>query len=280
MNYESAVRQIRQQDQFRQLVTDSYLDADVLAAANRFYESEEFAEVRKVAEKFINVEHANILDIGCGNGIASYAWAKTEAYVTAADIDCGESVGILAANKLAKHFADDYFKVVRCRAEQLPFLKDSYDLVYARQALHHFQDLKLALLQCSAALKTGGILFATREHVIDDTSQLQEFLNGHPLHALHGGEYAYTLRQYQEAIESAGLTLEVTFAPFDSVINHFPISNGEISKWFSEGLNRRFGNLIGSSLSKSRTLLRLYRYKLSYSCRYPGRLYSFLAIKK
>jgi hypothetical protein len=76
-------------------------------------------------------------------------------------------------------------------------------------------------------LKQGGVFMATREHVVDDGAQLARFLRRHPVHRLAGGEHAYSLDRYLNAIRAAGLSVEAILGPWDSVINAFPIARSE-----------------------------------------------------
>jgi hypothetical protein len=128
-------------------------------------------------------------------------------------------------------------------------------------------------------LKPKGTLLATREHVVNDEQQLKAFLESHLLHKMHGGENAYPLKDYISALERAGLRVIQCFAPFDTVINHFPTSNAQIKERLFETLTKKLGKIAASILRKFATVERLYRYRLSCSCDFPGRLYSFVCTK-
>ncbi|MDQ3918981.1 MAG: class I SAM-dependent methyltransferase, partial [Acidobacteriota bacterium] len=218
-----------------------------------------------------------ILDLGCGNGIASYAFASRGHRVTALDPDPSADVGLAAAARLSKGVPGE-IETVRSFAESLPFADASFDVVYERQALHHFRDLRAGLAECARVLKPGGRLLATREHVADDEAQLEAFLAAHVLQALHGGEHAYPLEEYLAAFEAAGLRVERCFAPYDTVINHFPESNREVRGKVYEALRGRYGRA-ASLLARLRYFEERYRRHLSEACDTPGRAYSFLCVK-
>src|ERR1044071_6640767 len=191
--YEDSVRWMRAQPENAELVRQCYLDEDNLAAARRFAGSEEFAEISSLLGLGGAGRRLKILDLGCGNGIASYAFASAGHEVYALDPDESEDVGLGAAARLARVVGGGAIETVKSFAEQLPFADATFDVVYARQSLHHFGDLRRGLAECARVLKPGGKLFATREHVVSDDEQLRQFLDEHILHKLHGGEKAYRL---------------------------------------------------------------------------------------
>lgn len=267
---------MRGRPEYAELVKLSYLDEDNLAAAERFASSEEFAAVSSLLGLGAG-RRLRVLDLGCGNGIASYAFASLGHDVTAADPDPSADVGLAAAERLSPR-APGRIETCRAGAESLPFADAAFDVVYERQALHHFRDLRGGLAECARVLKPGGLLLATREHVVDDEAQLERFLAEHVLQPLHGGEHAYRLGEYLAAIEAAGLRVLRCFAPYDSVINHFPESNDQVRWKVYEALRRRYGPA-ASLLVRLRYFEERYRRHLSAGCDSPGRLYSFLCAK-
>ena len=123
-------------------------------------------------------------------------------------------------------------------------------------------------------------MLATREHVVSNNEQLKVFLDEHILHKLHEGENAYCLKDYISAIEQSGIKVLKLLAPFDTIINHYPLSNSDIRNSLVEGLNKKIGTLPTQFIAKLPLIENLYRYYLSQSCNYPGRLYSFLGSKQ
>lgn len=271
--YEESVRWLRSQPEHAALVADAYLDEDNLAAARRFAASEEFKAVAGLLG-LKNGSKLRILDLGCGNGIASYAFALLGHHVTAVDPDPSDDVGLEAAARLSAR-VNGVITTCRSGAESLPFADASFDVVYERQALHHFRELRTGLAECARVLRPGGRLLATREHVVNDEAQLEEFLAAHPLQALHGGEHAYQLSEYLAALEAAGLQVMRCLAPYDSVINHFPESNDQVKWKVYEAMKGRYGSA-AALLVRVGFLEERYRSHFSAACTEPGRLYSFL----
>lgn len=278
--YESSVNWLRNQPQHSKLIELCYLDRDNLAAAKRFTSSEEFSEVKKILRIDNSQKKLKILDLGCGNGIASYAFASLGHEVYAIDPDLSEDVGLDATKKLASVVNNGSISTHQAFAESLPFTDSTFDIIYARQALHHFSDLTKGLSECSRVLKSEGRLLATREHVVSNNEQLKTFLDEHPLHKLHGGENAYPLKVYLSAIKQSGIKVLNLFAPFDTVINHFPMSNLELQNSLVERLNQKVGRLPTNLIVKLPFVEKIYRYYLSKNCNSPGRSYSFLCYKQ
>lgn len=271
---EEAIRQLRRDSQWAELINDSYLGSDVFETSERFLASAEFAEVQKLLEG--NVLGGRILDLGAGNGIASRAFAKCGAEtVYALEPDPSDEIGRGAIRRLTEGMpiesTDGY-------GEEIPLPDEEVDVVYTRQVLHHTSDLPRVLRESARVLKTGRVFLACREHVVDNDQQLQAFLDSHPVHQLAGGEHAYRLDEYLEAIRSAGLRIEKVFGPWDTVINAFPAvrSLEELRRFPKVALERRFGR-VGAVASLVPGVDSLVWRRLKQPK--PGRLYTFLAVK-
>jgi SAM-dependent methyltransferase len=164
-------------------------------------------------------------------------------------------------------------------SEHLPFADGDFDVVYARAVLHHTTDLDAACREFFRVLKPGGRLLAIREHVISSPQDLPTFLDIHPLHKLYGGENAFMLQEYIEAIDSAGFEMNSVLAPFDSPINFAPHS---LAGMQSEITTRACGNLpsiqsvVNAILTWSPVWM-VTRKVLNAVDKRAGRLYSFIA---
>ncbi|MDQ6769195.1 MAG: class I SAM-dependent methyltransferase [Gemmatimonadota bacterium] len=274
MTTEAAVQVLRSDPAWTDLVRDSYLGADVLEAAQRFVESGEFDEVRRLLGE--RLEGARVLDLGAGRGIASYAFASSGARcVVAVEPDPSLHIGRGAISQLRSRVD---IKVVGAVGEQLPLANESFDIVYVRQTLHHAEDLTRFLRECVRVLRPGGSLLACREHVVDDDKQLQEFLSAHPVHRLAGGENAYSLDVYITALTNSGLRVDAVISPWESVINAFPTirNQSEVKDLPGRLLVERLG-VLGRGLGLIPGIRPFIRSRLWRST--PGRMYSFLAIK-
>ena len=280
ITYEQSVQWMRAQPEHAQLIKLCYLDEDNLAAAKRFSSSEEFTEVGDLLKLGKTKSKLKILDLGCGNGIASYAFASLGHEVYAVDPDYSEDVGLGATARLAATVSNGSVTTFQAFAESLPFPDSTFDIIYARQALHHFSNLSAGLAECSRVLKPKGRLLVTREHVVSDELQLKAFLEDHLLHKLHGGENAYSLKEYISALQQTNFKVIKCLAPFDTVINHFPASNAKIKNELFKVIDRKLGKVAASVITEISSVESYYRRRLSNSCNTPGRLYSFLCIKE
>lgn len=280
ISYEDAVAWMRAQPEHSDLVKLCYLDEDNLKAAKRFASSEEFADLKRVLKLGPSNKKLKMLDIGCGNGIASYSFAALGLEVFAVDPDASRDVGIRATARFATTSNRGSVSPVQAFAESLPFMPGTFDIVYLRQALHHFSDLRTGLRECSRVLRANGVLLATREHVVSDEKQLETFLNDHILHKFHGGEHAYRLEEYLDRFKDAGLRIVRCFGPFDTVINHFPTSNSDLNAQLHQRLQERLGKTATALITRLQVAETLYRRRLSRKCDFAGRLFSFLAVKR
>jgi SAM-dependent methyltransferase len=280
-SYEESVQWVREQPELANAIWFSYLDRDNRVAAQRFEQSEEFTEIRALLG-LDEGRRFRVLDLGCGNGIASYAFARRGHDVVALDPDLSEDVGLAAISRLLPDVAPGRIETQQGFAESLPFPAATFDVVYTRQALHHFRDLAGGLKQCARVLKPGGRLLATREHVVDNDQQLQAFLEAHLLHKMHGGENAHPLATYRACLEGAGLQIVRCLGPFDSVINHFPASNAEVREQVRNRMAAKthLGKGFADLLMQLPGVERAGRARLSRTDRQPGRMYSFLCERR
>jgi SAM-dependent methyltransferase len=141
--------------------------------------------------------------------------------VCALEPDPSEIVGAGAIRALARDAKLD-IGVEQHWGESLPFPDATFNLVHGRQVLHHARDLRKLCSEVARVLKPGGTFLATREHVISKTEDLSAFLAAHPLHKMYGGEHAYLLDEYLDAIRGSGITLTKVLNPYQSNINLYP----------------------------------------------------------
>lgn len=216
MSWEDAVLWLKNRPDQAELVRACFFDDPLPEAADRYWHSDEWAEVRTYL-----IGPGRALDIGAGRGISSFALARDGWRVTALEPNPSAEVGagaIRALNVAAKLDIE----IVEVFGEKLPFDDATFDLVYARQALHHAQDLRQLCREAARVLRRGGRFVATREHVLSRMEDLPEFQKEHPLHHLYGGENAYLLAEYVEAIEQAGIRLATVLNSIESDINLHP----------------------------------------------------------
>ncbi len=264
VSWEAAVGRLRADPAQRALVEACFYDDPLLQAAQRYHASCEWMAVRKL----IGPTSGRALDVGAGRGIASFALARDGWRVTALEPDPSNVVGAGAIRGLARD-AGLSIEVAETWGEQLPFAAASFALVHCRQVLHHARDLRQLCSELARVLAPGGIFLATREHVISRKEDLPAFLNSHPLHALYGGEHAYLLQEYCDAITSTGLRMERVFNPYESDINSYPESLSDIKRRWAGRLHLPSPILI-PDLALSWVGDRKSQ---------PGRLYTFLARK-
>ena len=269
-----AVRFLRSTSKYAALVRDTYLDADVIDASQRYGRSGEWAAIRRLLGT--HIPSSTIVDLGAGNGMASRAFAEAGALrVIAIEPDASEEVGRGAIRRCCTGLP---VEPVAGFGESLPLGDETAEIVFARQVLHHTRNLEQTLRECSRVLRSGGVFLACREHVADTPAELVRFLAGHPVHQLTGGENAYRLAEYRHAIVESGLRLEQQWGPWDSVINLFPAvtSDDEIPRLTARLLRERFG-FVGTVAARAPLIVKLAEKRLRRPR--PGRLYSFLATK-
>jgi ubiquinone/menaquinone biosynthesis C-methylase UbiE len=144
-----------------------------------------------------------ILDVATGTGNAGLALARHVAWVVGLDLT-PEMLEIAAASARAAGVANATW--VLGDAAALPFSAESFDVVVARAAPHHFTDLPGALSEAARVLRPGG-----RAVLVDCSppAEVREFLHEielarDPTHVL-----SRTLEEWEALLEGAGLAVEV-----------------------------------------------------------------------
>jgi len=264
LSWEQAVLAFRADPKNRELMLACFYDDPLIKAAERYYASAEWTAVSAL----LGVHRGRVLDIGAGRGVSSYAFARSGWDVTALEPDPSAVVGAEAIRSLAGS-AGLTIEIVEEWGERLPFDDNAFEAVYCRAVLHHARDLGKLCQEMHRVLQPGGLFLATREHVITNSSEIAAFQAEHPLHALYGGEYAYTLDEYRRAITSAGLAIEQQLNPMESDINLYPSSRGETKARWATRLGLPTSRVIPNWLLSLRGSI----------SRTPGRLYTFLARK-
>lgn len=271
MTWEQSVAWLRKQPDRQDLVRACYYDDPLLESAQRFSRSAEWQAVQELLPD----PPGAALDIGAGRGISSYALAKLGWQVAALEPDPGALVGAQAIRNLARESGLP-ISVYEEFGERLPFENGSFDLVYAREVLHHARDLEKICKEAARVLKPGGTFLATREHVVSDEVQKERFLQNHPLHRYYGGENAMRLEEYLSALTSGGFRIRQILGPLDSLVHSYPqeTSGGDPVHGYSNrrrswAWRKRVVHLLPEAIAG-----RIFPALAS-----PGRLFSFVAVK-
>lgn len=269
MTSEEAVLQMRSKPALAALVEDCYFDDPILGAAQRFAAGNEWKAIKKI---LFPINGRVVLEVGAGRGMASFAFEKAGASVTALEPDPSTVVGAGALRAL-KAEAQLEMKIVEEWGESLPFADGSFDIVFARQVLHHAANLEKFCAEMFRVLKKGGKFLACREHVVKNEQDLKIFLDNHSMHKQTLTEHAYTLDAYLAAMVQAGFGVR-SLAPWESEINLFPDSALRIKQKIASKLRLPVAPLIPDWFVFA--VGRMFSEKV-YS---PGCLYTFICKKK
>ena len=263
LSWEEAVLWLKAQPNQDDLIKACFYDDPLHSAAERYYLSTEWLALREELPQV-----GRVLDIGSGRGISAYAFAKDGWQVDALEPNGSNVVGAGAIRMLAKD-ENLAITVEQTWGEKLPYADETFDVVHGRQVLHHAQDLAQLCREAARVLRPNGIFIATREHVISRNEDLPKFLNNHPLHKLYGGEHAYLLKEYKQAIVASGIQLKKVLNPYESDINLYPETQETIKYLIKQK-------------SRIPDFLPIPNFLLSIAAEFnhtPGRLFTFVGVK-
>jgi len=288
MTWEETIKFIRTQTKFKDLVEKAYFEEDLKLNVERFKESLEFKETLKLLQNY-QPNAKTLLDIGSGNGISAVAFALNGFEVVAIEPDSSDTIGAGAIRKLKEYYNLSNLEVNQAYAEELQLPNENFDIVYARQCMHHAYDLEKFVAEASRVLKKNGLFITIRDHVIFNEQDKDMFLENHPLQKFYGGENAFTALEYRTAMQNAGLKIEKEIKYFDTIINYFPSSREEISNMFQIKKDKAILHLKKKirALSKIYFIQEMYFKKIGLNkCsvydenKVSGRMYSYVCIKK
>lgn len=288
MTWEETIKFIRTQPEFKDLVEKAYFEEDLSLNVERFKESEEFIETLQILKQYYP-DAKTILDIGSGNGISAVALALQGYDVVSIEPDSSDTIGAGAIRKLKEHYSLTNLQIYEVYAEKLQLPTEYFDIVYARQCMHHAYDLDKFVAEANRVTKKNGLFITIRDHVIFNKKDKEWFLENHPLQKFYGGENAFTSTEYKTAMIKAGFKIIKEIKYFENIINYFPSSKEDISNRFQFAKNKaiqHLNNKIGV-LSKISFFQGLYFKKIGLNkeriyneSKVPGRMYSYLCIKK
>lgn len=282
MTWEEAVLFARDNDELKQLIYDSYLCSNLEDNVCRFSKSIEFKEtIRLLKTHFTHKrpESIAILDLGAGNGISSIAFALNGFNVTAVEPYKSETLGFEAIQYLKTKFNLSNLEVFSEYGESLPFKTETFDIIYARQAMHHAHHLQSFVSESARVLKKDGIFFTCRDHVVNDKVQKEIFLNQHPLHKFYGGENAFSLSEYKSAFKKSGFKIIQELGPLDSTINYSPLTIDDFVDQIKKSVKHRFRINLPNCRLTTNFIFTILKWRTLNMKNSPGRLYSFVAKK-
>ncbi len=108
--------------------------------------------IRPAFRQLGKLEHARVLDYGCGHGMAGVVLARLGAEVTAFDLS-GEFVREARERARANGVHMSY---VQANGEWLPFRDHSFDRIWGNAILHHLR-LPVAGRELCRVLRPGGV---------------------------------------------------------------------------------------------------------------------------
>ncbi|HYW17792.1 MAG TPA: class I SAM-dependent methyltransferase [Nodularia sp. (in: cyanobacteria)] len=132
-----------------------------------------YAQPRVVAEQISKLDAKTVLELGCGKGFNSCFLAEQYPEVSFTGIDLTPS-HIKIANKKADNFSNLSFQ--EGNFNQLNFLDQSFDVVFAFECLCHASPVEIPLAEIFRVLRPGGKLIVFDGYRKIKLEQLPELL--------------------------------------------------------------------------------------------------------
>lgn len=282
MTWEEAILCAREKEEHKELIKQCYLTDDLTWNIEEYGRSDEFSEILKIIKEY--APHAkSIVEFGAGNGIASVNFALLGFEVLSSEPDKSSIVGTGAIRQSILNFNVKNINVIESYAETLEEKDGCFDVVFARQCMHHANDLGNFTKNAYRLLKPGGLFLTVRDHVINSEANRQEFLKLHPLHKYYGGENAFSQGEYERALINAGFKINKVLRYFDSVINFSPEKEPlqTIVKQRNDLMKKKFPKMSKFAITRFilLTVFSLKHGKPDNDKNITGRMYSFIATR-
>ncbi len=226
-----------------------YIDSEPWATVARMFDAALFQLSLRGDE--------HVLDLGAGEGWAAQWFAHKGCHAVAIDIVPDQQLGLGRAWKRMQHF-NLAFDLVIGDNERLPFQPDSFDVVFASNALHHSDYLDKLLASVYKVLRPGGRLVAVGDPLITIFQQESDATDGDREKAHGIIERRRRFHEYLIPLWQAGFR-NIHFEDAAT----FWLKNAELYPWMDQERyaieqNRLFGSTLTTRLL-TRTMLRLPR---------------------
>lgn len=184
-----------------------------------------------------DVTGRNVVELGCGGGQCSIAFAKRGARVIGVDLSERQ---LSYARKLASK-ENVNVKFIKAEIENLSAIPDgSQDIAFSAYAFQYVKNLRAGLDEVYSVLKSGGVFVFSLDHPFywcfpEDTSELKvvrSYFNESPRKGGLGREYPRSLSQLFNTLFESGFIVA-------TIIEPRPVEReGEEDLWPEYGMDR------------------------------------------
>jgi len=281
-NWEKTISHLKKNKDYRELIESCYYDDPISKAVNRYQTSQEWLEIKRLLKKYKITSGSKILDYGAGRGVCSITFAAYNFDTYAIDSNDGIEAGLNSTKDFLKK-KNLQISAIKSDFKKIPFEDNFFDLVFARQSLHHSENLSESCSEIYRVMKKGGKFFALKDHIIDKIEDKKIFLKNHPLHKFTKDENAYLLKEYIKAFKINNLKIIKIFKTYASPINYDPNTEEKILQHYTKDKiilkNNFFQNFLKKNDFINKILKKILISLIDLKNKTPGRIYSFILEK-
>jgi ubiquinone/menaquinone biosynthesis C-methylase UbiE len=125
--------------------------------------------------KLASLQHATLLEVGCGNGYYSEVFRRLSAGVTYLGTDYSDAM----IESARKNYPNEKFEVAD--ATSLPFANSSFDIVFNGVSLMHISDYGLATREAARVARSYVIFHSVPVVERRETTHLSKYAYGMPV---------------------------------------------------------------------------------------------------
>jgi ubiquinone/menaquinone biosynthesis C-methylase UbiE len=216
---------------------------------------------------FDTLADQDVLEVGCGSGIAAQMFAEAHADLTAVDL----TPWAVATTRARLAAFDLDGEVIEADGEALPFENESFDLVFSWGVIHHSSNMDRALSELVRVCRSGGelvlMVYHRRSFFYVTYKAFQRFLPlarrlGLHFEGARAGETDgliarhFTVDELRRKLEAAGLT-NVRITPYGQDAELLPLPRRirlPITERLPQGLKdtllRKYGHQLAVTATK------------------------------
>jgi ubiquinone/menaquinone biosynthesis C-methylase UbiE len=169
-----------------------------------------FIEVFAVIKKYLKIGIKNeFLEIGAGTGRYGVKIAMENPQANFTLTDPTES-SVKLMNELVNKYNLDNVKAIQSFAENLPFLDETFDIVFSDVVLQHIVKPELALKEMKRVLKSDGKLIVTVVNIYNPFHSFYKFwLKFRGIDYMYGHEQSYSHESLSHLLNQCGFKVVV-----------------------------------------------------------------------
>jgi 2-polyprenyl-6-hydroxyphenyl methylase/3-demethylubiquinone-9 3-methyltransferase len=185
----------------------------------------------KYIQKFIDIKNIEVLDIGCGGGIASETMSRAGAIVTGVDAS-NDAIAIAKQHANEMNLKINY---INSSIEELD--TKQYDAIFANDIIEHVSNPRAFIEEANKRLKPNGLLFISTINRNSASMFFAKFIAEYALKLVPKGVHEYKMfikpSEVNEYTKHFGKILDSHGFTYNPIMNQFVLIPSTLVNYFT-----------------------------------------------